>query len=303
MCRMMHDDQLSVDSEAVRVLIIDQFPQWQHESIVPIHSNGTVNAIFRLGEHLALRMPIRPADPDEALRRLRAEAIQLKELSAVCPIPAPKPIAIGLPGDGYPMPWSIQTWLPGEIATADGLAASHVFAHDLATLIKAFRETDMRGRHFSGTGRGGRLADHDEWMTTCFRESDGLLEVAQLRALWARFRQLPSLRHDVMSHGDLIPANLLVQGERLAGVLDGGDFAAADPALDLVAAWHLLDGAARETLRADLDCDDLEWQRGAAWAFQQAMGLVWYYRSSNPAMSALGRSTLSRIVDDWPALA
>jgi aminoglycoside phosphotransferase (APT) family kinase protein len=298
---MMHDDQLPVEVGVVRALIIDQFPRWRHEPLVPIQSDGTVNAIFRLGENLAVRMPIRPADPDGAVRRLRADAARLAEISAVCPFPTPRPIAIGLPGDGYPMPWSIQTWLPGEIATVDGLASSHLFARDLASLIRAFREADTRGRHFTGAGRGGRLADHDEWMATCFRESDGLLDVAPLRALWEGFRVLPSLRHDVMSHGDLIPANLLVQGERLVGVLDGGDFAAADPALDLVAAWHLLDSA-RETLRADLQCADLEWQRGAAWAFQQAMGLVWYYRASNPPMSALGRSTLRRIVDAWPVL-
>ncbi len=101
-----------------------------------------------------------------------------------------------------------------------------------------------------------------------------------------------------MTHGDLIPANLLVEGERLLGVLDGGTFAAADPALDLVAAWHLLDRDARETLRTDLDCDTLEWRRGAAWALQQAMGLVWYYQTSNPRISALGRSTLNRLLDD-----
>ena len=299
---MMHDDQLSVEVEVVRALIIDQFPRWRHEPLVPIQSDGTVNAIYRLGENLAVRLPIRPADPDEAVRRLRADAARLAEISAVCPFPIPRPIAIGLPGDGYPMPWSIQTWLPGEIATADGLASSHRFARDLDSLIRAFREADTRGRHFTGAGRGGRLADHDEWMATCFRESDGLLDVAPLRALWEGFRVLPSLRHDVMSLGDLIPANLLVQGERLVGVLDGGDFAAADPALDLVAAWHLLDSPTRETLRADLECADLEWQRGAAWAFQQAMGLVFYYRASNPPMSALGRSTLRRIVDAWPVL-
>jgi hypothetical protein len=28
------------------------------------------------------------------------------------------------------------------------------------------------------------------------------------------------------------------------------------------------------------------------------MGLVWYYHRTNPAMSALGRSTISRILDD-----
>ena len=41
--------------------------------------------------------------------------------------------------------------------------------------------------------------------------------------------------------------------------------------------------------------DDLEWERGKAWAFQQAMGLVWYYHQTNPTMAALGRRTLTRL--------
>jgi hypothetical protein len=51
----------------------------------------------------------------------------------------------------------------------------------------------------------------------------------------------------------------------------------------------------RRTLRAALGCDDLEWARGRAWAFAQAMGPVWYYAESNPTMSRLGRTTLGRI--------
>lgn len=122
--------------------------------------------------------------------------------------------------------------------------------------------------------------------------------MSRLRRIWARLRELPPSGPDVMSHRDLIPANLLVRGDRLVGVLDCGSFGPADPALDLVAAWHLFDRSRRETVHAHLGSSQLEWQRGAAWAFQQAMGLVWYYRSTNPAMSALGRSTLSRIIDD-----
>lgn len=49
-------------------------------------------------------------------------------------------------------------------------------------------------------------------------------------------------------------------------------------------------------LRQALACDELEWERGKAWAFQQAMGLVWYYAESNPAMSRLGRLSLERIL-------
>lgn len=101
-----------------------------------------------------------------------------------------------------------------------------------------------------------------------------------------------------MTHGDLIPANLLVEDGRVTGVLDGSGFGPADPALDLVVAWHLLDDRRRAILRAGLACDELEWRRGAAWAFQQSMGLVWYYRRSNPAMSELGRTTLTRILQN-----
>jgi aminoglycoside phosphotransferase (APT) family kinase protein len=101
-----------------------------------------------------------------------------------------------------------------------------------------------------------------------------------------------------MSHRDLIPANLLVRDGRLAGVLDAGRFGPADPALDLVAAWHLFDRERRDHLRNALGAGEVEWKRGAAWAFQQAMGLVWYYAESRPGMSALGRNTLDRLLDD-----
>ncbi len=101
-----------------------------------------------------------------------------------------------------------------------------------------------------------------------------------------------------MTHGDLTPGNVLVSGGRLIGILDVGGLGPADPAVDLVGAWHLLEAGPRQVLREDLGCDDLEWARGRAWAFEQAMGLVWYYLDSNPAMSRLGRRTLERIVAD-----
>lgn len=72
----------------------------------------------------------------------------------------------------------------------------------------------------------------------------------------------------------------------------------ADPALDLVGAWHLLDDVQHEVLRQALACSEVQWRRGRAWAFQQAMGLVWYYAESNPTMSRWGRRTLDRLIRD-----
>ena len=258
---------------------------------------GTVNAIYRIGDRLAARFPLRADDPDSVRRWLESEAAAARELSGRTRFPTPEPVALGEPGAGYPLPWSVQTWLPGVPATDEDPGGSVAFARDLAELIQDLRAVDTRGRTFSGTNRGGDLRAHDAWMEVCFDRSTELLDVPALRRLWSVLRELPRAAPDVMTHGDLIPGNVLVQDGRLAGVIDVGGFGPADPALDLVAAWHLLDAAPRQVLRDHLGADDLEWDRGRAWAFEQAMGLVWYYATSNPTMSALGRRTLQRITD------
>ncbi|MGC0404939.1 aminoglycoside phosphotransferase (APT) family kinase protein [Streptomyces sp. SAI-126] len=292
----MHDDQVDVTADIVATLIRDQFPQWTGRAVRPLRSTGTVNAIFRIGDDLSARFPLRPTDAAEALAVLEQEARASAELAQVSLFPAPEPVALGKPGAGYPMPWSVQTWLPGTIASDADPSGSEAFAEDLAVFISALRDAETRGRLFSGDQRGGVLTDHDEWMAKCFAESTGLLDVPRLRRLWSHFRELPRTGADVMSHGDLIPGNVLVAGGRLGGVLDTGGFGPADPALDLVGAWHLLQPGPREVLRRALGCDDLEWERGKAWAFEQAMGVVWYYVESNPTMSAMGRRTLDRIL-------
>lgn len=65
--------------------------------------------------------------------------------------------------------------------------------------------------------------------------------------------------------------------------------------LDLVSAWHLLEAGPRQVLRERLNVDDAEWERGKAWAFEQALGAVWYYVDSNPSFSLGCRRTLERI--------
>ena len=254
----MHSDQLPISAGTVRTLVDEQFPRWRPLPVTEVRSGGTVSAVFRIGEQLSARFPL---------------------------------------GAGYPLPWPVQTWLPGTPATDESHAHSVAFARDLAEFISHLRAIDTLGRTFDGEGRGGDLRSHDGWMESCLQRSEGLPDVARLRRTWARLRELPRDAEDVMSHKDLIPANLLGRDNRLVGVLDVGAFGPADPSLDLVCAWHLLERGPRQVLHDELGSDDLEWQRGQAWAFQQAMGLVWYYVDSNPAMSRLGRHTLERLAD------
>jgi aminoglycoside phosphotransferase (APT) family kinase protein len=280
----------------VRELIGEQFPQWRSLPVTRVASTGTVNAIFRIGDGLAARFPLEPRDGESARTWLEAEAAAARELLGRTRFPTPEPVALGVPGAGYPLSWSVQTWLAGTVATDEDPSESVRFAQDLAEFITEVRAIDTRGRTFRGTGRGGDLRAHDAWMATCFDRSEDLLDVPRLRRLWANLRSLPRSAADVMNHGDLIPGNILVSGGRLSGILDVGGFKAADPALDLVSAWHLLETGPRHVLRENLGCDDLEWERGQAWAFEQAMGAAWYYADSNPTMSRMGQRTLARIM-------
>lgn len=296
----MHAGQLAISAETVRVLVDEQFPAWRGLDITALRTPGTDNAIFRIGEQLAARFPLQPGAAGKVRRGLEREARAARELAGHTRFRTPEPVALGEPGAGYPLPWSVQTWLPGVTATDDDPGESAGFAHDLAEFIAGVRGIDTRGRTFRGAGRGGDLRAHDAWMETCFARSGPLLDVPRLRRIWQVLRDLPrGLGGDVMSHGDLIPGNVLVSGGRLTGILDVGGLGAADPALDLVAAWHLLGTGPRQVFRDDLGCGDLDWARGQAWAFEQAMGLVWYYADSNPAMSLLGRRTLRRIQQAW----
>ena len=292
----MHAGQLLVSAVAVRQLVDEQFPQWRELPIRCLASQGTVNALFRIGDTLLARFPLEPGDIGATRRLLQSEAKAARELLGRTRFPTPEPVALGEPGAGYPLPWSVQTWLPGTVATDQDPGESIAFAHDLAQFIHGVRAIDTRGRTFCGRGRGGELPSHDAWMETCFERSEHLLDVPQLRRTWAAMRVLPRTAPDVMTHGDLIPGNVLVRGGRLAGVIDVGDLGPTDPALDLVGAWHLLEAGPRQVLRGDLECTDLEWERGKAWAFEQSMGAVWYYADSNPAMTLMGQRTLHRIM-------
>ncbi|APX32614.1 hypothetical protein BH708_07660 [Brachybacterium sp. P6-10-X1] len=301
----MHQGQLELtrqDAQRLidRALAHAGLPAASH--IVPLAGAGTTSHVLRVGTDLLARFPLTGEDPDQVRAAQATEHAAMEEFARCSPVPAPRPVVIGEGDATYPLSFSVQTWVEGEIATPTSVARSGAFAADLADLISALRAVDLRGRTFSGAGRGGSLPDHDPWIAECLDRSEGLLPVGELRTLWRRLRSLPHESADVMSHTDLIPGNLLVGDQRstgdqhLVGVLDTGGFAPADPALDLVSAWHLLDEDARDVLRVRLEVPELDWRRGAAWAFAQAIGLVWYYERTNPVMSELGRSTLDRLL-------
>lgn len=151
---------------------------------------------------------------------------------------------------------------------------------------------------FTGSGRGGVLIDHDGYVERGLARSRSFIDTDALGRLWADLRTTPRADPDAWTHGDLMPGNLLADGDRLVGVIDVGQFDVADPALDLQPTWNLMGPRARSAFRSALGCDDDEWQRGKGWAFAQAIGCLWYYRETNPVMSQTARHTMEALLAD-----
>lgn len=133
----MHDDDVAVSDELARALINEQFPAYAGLALERLSCAGTANVIFRLGDDHSARFPRRAGDTNATRAALQREARRAVEFADRSPVNTPRPVAIGAPPHGYPMAWSIQTWLAGSTASPTALAGSTEFAADLVALIAA----------------------------------------------------------------------------------------------------------------------------------------------------------------------
>ncbi|WP_351233955.1 hypothetical protein [Streptomyces sp. NPDC002133] len=71
-----------------------------------------------------------------------------------------------------------------------------------------------------------------------------------------------------------------------------------EPAVDLIAAWSLLNAEARGVFRDAVEVDDAAWARGRGWALSVALIELAYYRITNPVMAATARHVIHEVITD-----
>lgn len=285
----MHADEVETDASLVRRLLKGQFPQWADLPIKRIESAGTDNAIYRLGDDMAVRLP----RIHWAIEQVDKEHRWLPRIAPLLPLAIPDPLAKGAPGEGYPWDWSIQRWLEGENATVEAPADLCQAATGLAKFIIALQRIDPTGG--PPAGRGVPLVLRDAAMRAAIAEVRGLLDADAVTAAWEAALEAPEWdRPPVWVHGDLLPGNLLVERGRLSAVIDFGGLGVGDPACDLMIAWSLFSGESREVFRAALGVDNATWVRGRGHALSQAIIFIPYYLDTNPAGVRIAR----RVVDE-----
>jgi aminoglycoside phosphotransferase (APT) family kinase protein len=285
----MHADEVDTDASLVRRLLKGQFPQWADLPIKRIESAGTDNAIYRLGDDMAVRLP----RIHWAIEQVDKEHRWLPRLAPLLPLAIPAPLAKGAPGEGYPWDWSIQRWLEGENATVEAPADLRQAATDVAQFIAALQRIDPTDG--PPAGRGVPLVRRDAAMRAAIAAVHGMLDTDAVTAAWEAALEAPEWdRPPVWVHGDLLPGNLLVERGRLSAVIDFGGLGVGDPACDLMIAWSLFSGESREVFRATLEVDDATWARGRGHALSQAIIFIPYYLDTNPA----GVRNARRVVDE-----
>jgi aminoglycoside phosphotransferase (APT) family kinase protein len=271
----MHVDEVDIDEGLVRRLLVVQFPQWADLPLSRVEPAGTVNAIFRLGHGLSLRLPRHNGRTTPGSNDL----VWLPKLAPQLPLEIPVPVAQGLPTAEYPWYWEIHTWVEGR-SVAIELIDSIQAARDLAGFIRELRKVDPAD---APRGRGIPLADRDKefrhWLTKFGGDP-------AITAIWERvLAAAPWTGPPVWHHGDLDVRNWLVKDGRISGVVDWESAGVGDPACDVMVAWKLHSTEARDAFREALPTDDATWDRARGWALSQAVAALAYYTAeNNPAL-------------------
>lgn len=294
----MHDDEIDTDAALVRRLLAAQFPQWSDLAIEPVRSNGTDNAMYRLGEDMAVRMP----RIHWATGAVEKEQAWLPKLAPHLPLAIPVPLAKGAPGEGYPWPWSVCRWLEGRNATPQRLADLNQAAEDLAAFIRALQSIDATGGPHPGrhnAGRGVPLPLRDGYTRDAIKAAENLIDTSAAATAWETDMATPPWTgRPVWIHGDLSAGNLLAMDGRLSAVIDFGCLGVGDPACDLIVAWSLFGGTSRAAFRTAMAVDDATWARGRGWALSAALVALPYYRERSPAIAAGARRVIDEVLAD-----
>lgn len=292
----MHEGELAIDEALVARLVAAQMPQHAHLSVRAWPSTGTVNALFRLGDHLVARFPRLPRFASD----LERELAWLPQLRRRLSLRVPELAAVGRSTTDFPCAWAVYRWLDGAPYGDGAVADERSAARSLAGMVRELAAVDPSAGPAAGRAP---LRSLDAATRAAIARADGAYDADAALACWDRALRAPAWDGvPTWIHGDLMRPNLLVRDGRLVAAIDFGGTGAGDPAMDGVAAWSVFGptgrAAFRDALARDARFDAGVWERARGYALHQAALIVPYYADSNPAFAAEGVRIVGEVLGD-----
>jgi aminoglycoside phosphotransferase (APT) family kinase protein len=284
---------IEFSEERIRRLLESQHPDLGK---LPLRraASGWDNALYRLGDELAVRLPRRAL----SATLIENEQRWLPQLQRRLPLQVPAPLRAGVAQDWFPWSWSVIPWLPGE--TADLALPDLNQGEALAAFLNSLHvpaPKDAPRNAYRGVPLRQRAAKFAAALQNLGAESRRV--TPRHHALWESALAAPLDDPDSWIHGDLHPRNVLVIDGRLHAVIDWGDVAQGDRATDLAAIWTLLPGW--ESRRRAMSCCRTvsfhAWQRARGWALLLAVILLDASIGTDCRMTAIAQKTLERLLD------
>jgi aminoglycoside phosphotransferase (APT) family kinase protein len=286
--------ELELDAALVYGLLEEQHPDL---APLPLHLEdaGWDNAMFRLGDHLSVRLPRRKA----AATLIENEQTWLPLLADQLPIPIPTPYRLGKPAQSYPWRWSVLPRLVGKAADQEEPNANQAkrFVSFLRSLhvpapfnapLNAVRGVPLHQRAAAVEERMQRL------------EMKTNLITQRIKNTWTEALNAPIDIQPTWLHGDLHPRNVLVEDGEITGIIDWGDITSGDRATDLASMWMLFaeQNARQQAIAEYANISEATLQRAKGWAILFGVVLLDTGLIDNPRNAVMGARTLCRVSED-----
>jgi aminoglycoside phosphotransferase (APT) family kinase protein len=283
---------IEIDESLVRSLLRAQHPDLANLRLQPVDS-GWDNAMFKLGDALALRLPRRIA----VAKLIEHEQQWLPQLAPLLPIAVPAPVRVGVPAENYPAPCSVVPWLRGRNADLNEPRPDQ--GERLAAFLCALHRpapADAPANPF----RGVPLRDRDEQIMERVRrlERETALINGDVIRIYQDALGAPLDVEPTWLHGDLHAGNVLVDDAGvITGVIDWGDMSRGDRATDLATLWmNLSDRKARENALRACNVSDATWRRARGWAIFFGVVLGASGLAGDRRHAVMAQRTLERVV-------